>query len=814
MQHDPEIAIRFLRLLHPRGPWVLTAIELDRKGIYTETFGPDTEEQLGGFLRRHPGTNIYYSLNEPIAEDVNKKLKREAIARVSYFHVDLDPRAGGTFVADVQHTVEQLQAKYLDEERARILALLKAPIGGIPQPTGVIFSGGGYQGLWRLEEPIEIGGDLVRAEDAKRYNVQIELALGGDNCHNIDRIMRLPGSVNWPDAKKRAKGRTAQQAKVEWFSPLGAFPLSTFAQAPIIQTRATSAAGFGSALGTTSPTVPAVPGNIKRLGSVHDLPDGVRDKTKVLIVQGRDPDEHGPVDRSKVLFHVCCELLRAGCTDEVVYSVITDPDFGISASVLDKGAATERYAIRQIERAKENAVDPQLRELNERHAVVENLGGRCRVIEEVMDPAFNRTALTMQSFDDFRNRYMNRQIVIGMDAKNREIYAPLGKWWLGHASRRQFRSLMFAPGREVEGVYNMWRGFAVEPRAGDKHHKWMKHLETDICANNPVLFNYLIDWMARAVQHPDTPGEVAVVLRGRKGTGKSIFAKTFGALFGRHYWAVSDAKHIVGNFNAHLRDCVVLFGDEAFWAGDKKHESVLKTLITEETIVVERKGIDAEAASNYVHLIMASNSQWVVPASYDERRFLVLDVSADHIQDTAYFGAIRDDLDDNNREGLSNLLHELQVRDLSNFDVRHVPKTDALIDQKIHSMESLEEWWFRKLEDGVLAPSHAGWDQPIAKDLMIDDYLVYAQRLGAGKRASATGLDRFLRRVVPPAGPQQFQAMLQGKDRRGDPMIGRSQFWRFPELPLCRKQFDDACGGPFNWPAVILEGAANNQDPF
>jgi hypothetical protein len=36
-------------------------------------------------------------------------------------------------------------------------------------------------------------------------------------------------------------------------------------------------------------------------------------------------------------------------------------DYAISASVLDKGSMVERYALRQIERAREEAIDPMLR---------------------------------------------------------------------------------------------------------------------------------------------------------------------------------------------------------------------------------------------------------------------------------------------------------------------------------------------------------------------------------------------------------------------------------------------------------------------
>ncbi|EOB7984982.1 primase-helicase family protein [Pseudomonas aeruginosa] len=193
--------------------------------------------------------------------------------------------------------------------------------------------------------------------------------------------------------------------------------------------------------------------------------------------------------------------------------------------------------------------------------------------------------------------------------------------------------------------------------------------------------------MARTAQHPDSPGEVAIVLRGQRGTGKSFFAKTFGNLFGRHFMQVSDPKHLVGSFNAHLRDCVVLFGDEAFYAGDKKHEGVLKTIITEETLVVEGKGVDAEICPNFLHVLMASNSDWVVPAGEFERRFFVLDVGSDHRQDREYFRELKKSMDEG---GSENLLHFLLTYDLSSYEVRAVPATKALEEQKAYSLAPFE----------------------------------------------------------------------------------------------------------------------------
>jgi hypothetical protein len=263
--------------------------------------------------------------------------------------------------------------------------------------------------------------------------------------------------------------------------------------------------------------------------------------------------------------------------------------------------------------------------------------------------------------------------------------------------RRQYETLVFAPNRTVEGAYNLWRGFACEPVPGDCD-LFLDHVRNNICNGNEEHYDYLLNWMARAVQQPDSPGEVAVVLRGGRGTGKSLFARQFGSLFGSHFLQVSDPKHLVGNFNAHLRDTIALFADEAFFAGDKKHESILKMLVTEPTLVIEAKGIDAETARNYTHLIMASNEQWVIPAGEDERRFFMLDVGSRRAQDTVYFKALVDQMNNGGREAL---LYLLLHRDLSSFEVRKVPQTRALREQKQITQEPYKAVMLEMLQTGV-----------------------------------------------------------------------------------------------------------------
>jgi hypothetical protein len=284
----------------------------------------------------------------------------------------------------------------------------------------------------------------------------------------------------------------------------------------------------------------------------------------------------------------------------------------------------------------------------------------------------------------------------------------------------------------------LWRGFAYPPVQGD----WtllQHHIHDVICNGDAGSSEYLFNWMAYAIQYPDLLGEVAIVMKGERGTGKGKLAHLFGLLFGEHGLQITQSRHLIGNFNAHLRTCVFLFVDEAIWAGDKEGENVLKGLVTEPTIQIEKKHIDATVSRNRLHIMMASNNEWVVPAGNRERRYCVLQVNESHIQDSAYFAAIDDQM--LNHGGLSAMMYDLQQRDLSTFNVRQFPWTDALDEQILRSLEPAMQWWV-----DYLGKTYVSWAYPIRATLSDS----FAAANGTfNSRSSETKLGIFLAGVVP-----------------------------------------------------------------
>lgn len=783
-----DLAIEFLQKWDSKGPWVLTAIAPEGGQIATRTF--INPREMRDWVELHNGKrNLYFTINKVVGNFETKPCKID-VQEISVLHLDADPRVGEDIAT----------------ERERIFLALST---FTPHPSIIVSSGAGFQAYWLLEIPIPLDGTEATAIEAEAYSVQLELLFGGDHCANCDRIMRIPGTINLPNAVKRKKGRVATIAEIiEWKGT--AYPLNLFTKAPIkIQSKngeLDQLPGGGERVRISGNIEPIYVDNLETKGVV------VSDHVKFLIIHGKNIEEGKQyTSRSEALFAVVCALVKAGASDDIIAGIIMNRENKISESVLDK-PRPERYAAKQIQSAREEADDPVLRRLNSRHAVIADLGGRCRIISETFDHALKRPRISYQSFQDFMNRYCHEKVQVATDKDGRPVTKPIGQWWTMHAQRRQYETIVFAPGRDVPEAYNLWQGFACEAIPGECN-LFLEHVLRNLCKENKEYYDYLIGWMARCVQQPDCPGEVAVILRGEMGTGKSLFAKSFGSLFGRHFLQVSDPKHLVGSFNSHLRDCVLLFGDEAFYAGDKKHESVLRALVTEEHLAIEQKGVDVFTSSNYTHLILASNSSWVVPAGVNERRFFVLDVGQDKMQDKKYFAAMQKQLNEGGREAL---LHFLLTYDLTRYEVRDVPKTAALQDQKVLSMGNEESWWYEKLEEGRILKDQDLWESEVMKDALQNDYILFMQRTGIMRKATPVVLGKFLSKVCPGGVPRSFQQMAEvtcmGNFGEQYTKQRRMYFYKMPPLASCREHWDKHYGGPFKWHAPLERDEQLNTD--
>lgn len=347
--------------------------------------------------------------------------------------------------------------------------------------------------------------------------------------------------------------------------------------------------------------------------------------------------------------------------------------------------AMEKEAEREV--IKEEQLPKMLREW----AFVQ-VEGSARVVRENL----NKNQIVLYKLEDLKKEYMNCR-VLSEGAKPKLIN--LVDLWLEHPERRTYAAgLTFAPDMEILDRYNLWRGWSHDAAAGDVQ-PWLDFVKEVIADGNEAHANYIISWAAQIIQKPMTKVGVGLVLRGRKGTGKTKFGELLGGLFKAHHKIVSRSEHVTGNFNRHLEDTLLLQADEAYWAGAKSSEGALKDLLTNPEITIERKGVDAYTAPNYTRVLFTSNEDYVVPASLDERRFAVFDVSTCRQQDSRYFAALDAWYQSG---GASALIHFLRHFEISSTNLRLVPQTEALTDQKLEALDSVNQWLFNCLMNGEL----------------------------------------------------------------------------------------------------------------
>jgi hypothetical protein len=420
-----------------------------------------------------------------------------------------------------------------------------------------------------------------------------------------------------------------------------------------------------------------------------------------------------------------------------------------------------------------------LKQLNDNHAVV-MIGGKAVIVKECKKPIF-------MTYNDFCLRYAHLKI----DGKKAT------KIWIESDDTRRYDELVFDPsGRCPSTSYNLFKGLSVEPVAG-KCDLYLRHVKEIICTGDQALYDYVMGWMAHAIQKPTELPGVALVLRGSQGTGKGTFAQHFGKIFGDHFQHLVHMDHLLGKFNAHLSSALVVFADEIVWGGNKREAGQLKGIISESRRMMEAKFKDPIIVDNYARFIFATNEDWAVPTGPKERRYCVLNVDESKAENHIYFDAINTEM---RNGGLEALMHTLMNFDLSQFNVRRYPVTEGLLEQKQLSLPSVAQWWYDILIEGDNQISLEKYIPPTAvigtstpTTALFEIYQAFAKgdRYGHGQVASCSQFVTILSQWAPIK--RKRTTVANGK--RGRCLV-------IPDLESCRNHFKQKIGHEIDWDAA------------
>lgn len=363
----------------------------------------------------------------------------------------------------------------------------------------------------------------------------------------------------------------------------------------------------------------------------------------------------------------------------------------------------------------------------------------------------NKTLIYTETEDengDFMLKYLPEKDFLRM-YNDCDVYKPnknnklgwhgIASFWIESHAKRSYESIIFKPNYSDDRFYNLWSGFYIKDSAKSDFPCIEHHLKNVWCNGDDEYYEYVLKWFAHMIQYPDERPGVALVIKGEKGTGKSTFLEVLAkSMLGHMYLHVASAHHLTGNFNGHLFSKLLVAADEAVWAGDKKAEGKLKSMITDETIMIERKGIDAISKDNYIRVIFLTNESYSVPATYDERRYFALKISNKYKNDKEYFGKLYTAMKDKEVVHFFNYLKEY------NFDKRDVltpPASKALFEDIKSGMDVFDRWLYDLIDNlssdehdndelDWLAPSlNIGFSKKVKTSDLHKSYTLYIQYL-------------------------------------------------------------------------------------
>lgn len=594
--------------------------------IQGRDFGQDYDAALEWVVsqnERH--SNIYFSPHE-VKAGLHKQPLKEDIKRPRLISVDIDPpKRGGTF----------------DKE-----GMLRRLMEDTTPPSFVVDSGNGLQAFYRVAD-----GSLEQCEAVGQG--LIHQFAGDPGTNNFNRVMRLPGTVNWPTEAKKRRGYVPRLATV-------ACP-----DQGIIYLMSDLLSAFGSGEQREASPVADISLREIELIDADDLQLGPDDFLRRLI---EDPRNN---DRSVNVFAFVCEALKSRLRHEQIAGVLLNPENAVAAHCLDQ-KDPERSVMRSIANATAELSSEAANPISHTNFWwVAPQGEALFMLTRELWPAASVTGALGKIEGVAAAEWLRKNKLAAQ-----MIWAP-GEPSIIEDKLMNGGSWTSVPGAKAINTYLP----PQIPIGGDAAEAgpWLKLIERLY----PHDAKHLLKCFAHRVQHPNVKLNHAAVLGGGQGIGKDSLLEPLKVAIGPQNWADISPGQAMGRFNAFLKS-VVLRISEAHDLGDKDRYTFYdrtKTWICAppDVHMIDEKNRREYQAQNVTFVIITTNRQDSLYLEADGRRHFVAwsHVSKEDFEE-GYWRRYWDWLQ--NLNGYAHVAAYLAELDLSDFDSKaEPPKTAAFM---------------------------------------------------------------------------------------------------------------------------------------
>jgi hypothetical protein len=254
----------------------------------------------------------------------------------------------------------------------------------------------------------------------------------------------------------------------------------------------------------------------------------------------------------------------------------------------------------------------------------------------------------------------------------------------------------------------------------DVYGKFLNHLVGD-GYESKASYDYIINWLANGLKRKNY---CILTTIGKQGIGKGVLGSIMKQLFGMSNYYEGGDRMFKGTFNSQIADRRLVYCDEIS-IKDREDEDRLK-LVVNDSIEIEKKGIDAKISTNYASFYISSNHMDSITITADDRRFSIVELTDQKLLKVMSPEEIRSLLKPDNIAKLANYLWHVEVNEKEMSQVFITERTSA-----IRAM-GLKEWESWVLEE--YCPANVGKEIKLY-DVgdAVKDQFGYGTRVGRGR---------------------------------------------------------------------------------
>ena len=333
--------------------------------------------------------------------------------------------------------------------------------------------------------------------------------------------------------------------------------------------------------------------------------------------------------------------------------------------------------------------------LQERLKIYEDVKGPIKYFDEVAEKFEKENAKIISKSHYIQEK--NNKIIIRCENQLKSSYSHLtyvemiknepkektfiSKWLNGNSKQRCYEDSDIYPKKELcpKNVYNLWKPFRAElfdeETVPHDHQLLLDHIKV-LCDNEQTVYDVLIKWIAHMVQYPERKPGICPVLISKQGAGKGTFINMLRKMLGytKVFETTTPDRDVWGQFNGLMISGFLVNLNELGKKEQLNAQGKIKALITDETLTVNQKGIQAFPIKSFHRLIVTTNKEEPVNVASDDRRFFVIRASDEKVGDKDYFNKLNSLLDnDGVILSLFNYFKNIKVK--QNFTSEDIPKT-------------------------------------------------------------------------------------------------------------------------------------------